>query len=79
MDSALLLKKPVDLVNVFRRCEYVAAIVDEAIEIGARGIWTQIGVVDYTAAEKARAAGLLVVMNRCLKVEHAARRAANSG
>lgn len=62
--------EPVELVNIFRRSEYVADIVDQAIAIGAQGIWMQVGVVDHAAAEKARAAGLLVVMDRCLKVEH---------
>ncbi len=64
--------RPVELVDVFRRAEYLAGIVDEAIAAGARAIWTQLDVIDYAAAERARAAGLIVVMNRCLKIEHAA-------
>jgi predicted CoA-binding protein len=62
---------PLELVNVFRRSEFVAQVVDEAIAAGAKGLWLQVGVMDAQAAEKARAAGLLVVMNRCIMVEHA--------
>src|SRR5690348_8711619 len=59
--------------NSLRRSAPVAAVVDEAIAAGARGLWRQLGVIDPAAAERARAAGLLVVMNRCLKVEHGRR------
>lgn len=61
----------VDLVNVFRRSEHLPDIVEEAIQAQARGIWTQLGVVDDAAAQKARDAGLKVVQDRCLKIEHA--------
>jgi hypothetical protein len=60
----------VDVVDIFRRSEYVAPIVDEAIRIGARAIWMQEGVVDEEAAQKALQAGLMVVVNRCLLKEH---------
>ena len=60
----------VDLVNIFRRPEYVPEIVAEAIRIGARAVWMQEGVVDQAAAERARAAGLRVVMDRCILKEH---------
>lgn len=66
--SALPVK--VDLINVFRRSEEVAAIVDEAIAHGAKGLWLQLGVIDEIAAAKAQAAGLLVVMDQCLKIVH---------
>jgi uncharacterized protein len=60
----------VDIVNVFRRSEFVPEIVDAAIRIGAKGIWMQEGVIHAEAAEKARRAGLTVVMDRCILKEH---------
>ena len=67
------LPEPPEVVNVFRRPEFVAGVVDEAITCGAKAIWLQQGVIDYDAARKAREAGLLVVMDRCLMVEHSRR------
>jgi predicted CoA-binding protein len=61
---------PVDIVDIFRRSECVPDIVDAAIRIGAHAIWMQEGVVNDQAADKARAAGLDVVMDRCILKEH---------
>jgi predicted CoA-binding protein len=60
----------VDMVDIFRRSEEVAPIVDEAIEIGARIVWMQLGVIDAQAATTAQAAGLTVVMDRCPAIEY---------
>ncbi len=62
---------PVDIVNLFQRSERVPPFVDAAIDIGAKVIWMQLGIVHEEAAEKARAAGLEVVMNHCMKIEYA--------
>jgi predicted CoA-binding protein len=62
--------EPVDIVNVFRRSEFVPPIVDSAIQIGARAVWMQEGIEDEQAARKARDAGLDVVMDRCILKEH---------
>jgi predicted CoA-binding protein len=63
--------EPVDIVNIFRRSELVPPIVDAAIRIGAKAVWMQQGIVHEQAAQKARAAGLAVVMDSCvLQVHH---------
>ena len=59
-----------DLVNVFRNAEDVPPVVDEAIALGVPALWLQLGITHEAAAAKARAAGLHVVQNKCLKVEH---------
>lgn len=60
----------VDIVDIFRRSEFVPEIVESAIRIGARGVWMQEGVIHPEAAERARRAGLFVIMNTCILKEH---------
>jgi len=68
--SLLDIPEPVDIVDIFRRSEDVPPIVEDAIKIGAKVVWMQLTVVNEEAAAKAREAGLEVVMNRCVKIEH---------
>jgi len=63
---------PIEIVDIFRRPEFVPDVVDAAIRRKARVIWMQLGVVNEAAAARARAAGLEVVMDRCILVEHRA-------
>jgi predicted CoA-binding protein len=65
------LQEPVDIVNVFRRSEEVGPVVEEAIQIKPKVIWMQQGVYNEEAARKAQEAGITVVMDQCIKVDHA--------
>lgn len=69
--SLLDVPDKVDIVNVFRRPKDVSAVADEAIAIKARVLWMQEGIVNEEAAKKAESAGLTVIMDRCIMVEHA--------
>lgn len=60
----------VDVVQIFRRPEDVPPVVEQAIKIGAKAVWMQVGVINAEAAEAAKGAGLEVVMNRCMRAEH---------
>ncbi len=70
--------EPFEIVSIFRRSEFVAEVVDAAIRMGARVIWMQEGVVDIEAAERGRAAGLTVVMDRCILKEYGRMRRAKT-
>ncbi len=74
----LAVPQPVDLVLIFRRSEAIPPFIDQAIQIGARAVWTQLGIFNAEAAQKAKDAGLDVVMDVCMMVEHRRRKSALS-
>jgi predicted CoA-binding protein len=69
--SLLDIPFPVDVVDVFRASQFVPEIAEQAVKIGAKALWMQFGVISPEGAEIAKRGGLLVVMDRCMKVEHA--------
>jgi hypothetical protein len=71
--SLLDVKEKIDVVNIFRRPEFVPEVVDQAIQLKVPAIWMQEGVIHEQAAEKARRAGIFVVMDHCILMEHRAR------
>ena len=60
----------IDIVNVFRRSEYLLGVVEDAIAVGAKCVWAQLGISDPQAAERAQKAGMPLIMNNCIKVTH---------
>ncbi len=69
--SLAAVPEAVDLVDIFRRSSEIPPVVDEAIAAGAKAVWMQEGIINEEAAKKARSAGLMVIMDRCLKIDHA--------
>ena len=68
--SLKTIPEPIDIVNVFRRPQFLADLVREAIAVNAKTLWTQLGIIDLAAAETAQKAGLNVIVNRCIKIEY---------
>ena len=79
LDAAARAGIDIDVVNVFRRSQFAGRHVDEAIAVGAAGVWLQLGVLDADAIDRARAAGLHAVMDRCAAVERRSRGASPAG
>jgi len=70
-NNLLEIKEAVEIVNIFRRSDQVMPIIEEAIQVMAKVIWMQSGIINEQAAHIAKEAGLVVIMDRCIKVDHA--------
>lgn len=68
--SLAAVPEPIDIVNVFRRSIFLKGVVEDAVAVGAKSVWAQLGVVDPEARRIGEAAGIPVIMNKCIKVEH---------
>ncbi|MBN1169633.1 CoA-binding protein [Candidatus Micrarchaeota archaeon] len=68
--SLLEIEEKVDVVDIFRKSEFVPGVVDDAIKIRASVVWMQLGIVNEEAAKKAEKSGIAVIMNHCIKIEH---------
>ncbi|MFN6572534.1 CoA-binding protein [Dendronalium sp. ChiSLP03b] len=68
--SLKVISQPVDIVNIFRRSEYLPEIVEEAIACNAKTVWAQLGISNLSSAQKALDAGLNVIMDACIKIEY---------
>lgn len=77
--SLLDVPEPIDVVDVFRRAEAVPEIAEQAVKIGARVFWLQLGIFSFEGARVAEDGGLTVIMNRCLEIEHARRPGLRAG
>lgn len=64
--------EPIDIVDVFRRAEFIPEVVEDAIRVGAKAVWVQLGIVNEAARQRALDAGLDFVMDACIKIEHGA-------
>lgn len=69
--SLAAVPQPIDIVNVFRRSEYLLGVIEEALAIGAKAVWAQLGVYDWRAETKIVGHDIQLVMDSCIKVEHA--------
>ncbi len=70
LTEAKTASEPIEIVDIFRRAHYIPEVADEAIQVGAKAIWVQLGIQNAEAAQKVREAGLHYVEDRCIKVEH---------
>jgi len=70
LDSLADVPEPIDIVNVFRRSQFIPGVVEDAINVGAKGVWVQLGLVSEEGAAMAESAGLKYVEDRCIKIDY---------